>query len=145
MSAITMKYAFTGAMTLLGAALVTAGCSLAPQYKVPEAPNSAAFKEAPTATAIAETQGELGTWKIAQPSDQTPRGNWWVIFDDSTLNALEDQALSANQSVAAAAARVKEARAIQQVTHADLLPTIGAGFGQPGKRLRLPHFSSPTA
>src|ERR1700678_3440359 len=96
MSAITMKYAFTGAMTLLGAALVTAGCSLAPQYKVPEAPNSGAFKEAPTATAIAETQGELGTWKIAQPSDQTPRGNWWVIFDDSTLNALEDQALSAN-------------------------------------------------
>jgi multidrug efflux system outer membrane protein len=129
MSTITVKRVLLGSLTLLSAALLTAGCSLAPQYKVPGVANSTAFKETPPITATAETQGEAGTWKIAQPSDQIPRGKWWVIFDDSTLNDFEEQALSANQNLAAAAARVKEARALQQVSRADLFPTIGAGFG----------------
>ncbi|NPT59300.1 efflux transporter outer membrane subunit [Paraburkholderia elongata] len=129
MSTITVKRVLLGSLTLLSAALLTAGCSLAPEYKVPSVGDSTAFKEAPATTATAETEGELGTWKVAQPSDQIPRGKWWVIFDDSTLNDLEEQALSANQKLAAAAARVKEARALQQVSRANLFPTVGAGFG----------------
>ncbi|MFD1561706.1 efflux transporter outer membrane subunit [Paraburkholderia silviterrae] len=129
MSTSIAKRVLLGSLTLLSAALLTAGCSLAPQYKVPEVASSAGFKEAPATTATAETAGELGTWKIAQPSDQIPRGEWWVIFDDPALNDFEQQALSANQNLAAAAARVKEARALQQVSRADLFPTVGAGFG----------------
>ncbi|ANB75878.1 RND transporter [Paraburkholderia phytofirmans OLGA172] len=129
MSTITVKRVLLGSLTLLSAALLSAGCSLAPQYKVPDVASATAFKEAPPITATAGTEGEAGTWKIAQPSDQIPRGKWWVIFDDATLNDLEEQALSANQKLAAAAARVKEARALQQVSRADLFPTVGAGFG----------------
>lgn len=129
MSTIQVKRVLLGSLTLLGAALLTAGCSLAPAYKVPSVANSAAFKEAPVTTATAGSEGEAGTWKIAQPSDQIPRGKWWVIFGDATLDDLEEQALAANQKLAAAAARLKEARAIQQATRAGLFPTIGAGFG----------------
>jgi multidrug efflux system outer membrane protein len=106
-----------------------AGCSLAPEYKVPAVADSARFKEGPPTTATLGTQDDAGTWKIAQPSDQIARGKWWVVFDDAVLNELEEQALTANQNLAAAAARVKEARAIQQATRAGLFPTIDAGFG----------------
>ena len=129
MSTITVKRVLLSSLTLLSAALLTAGCSLAPQYKVPGVANSTAFKEAPATMATTGTQGEVGTWKIAQPSDEISRGKWWVIFDDPALNELEGQALSANQNLAAATARVKEARALQQVSRADLFPTVGAGFG----------------
>jgi multidrug efflux system outer membrane protein len=129
MSTTTVKRVLVGSLTLLSAALLTAGCSLAPEYKVPGVANSAAFKEAPASTATTGTEAEVGTWKTAQPSDQIPRGKWWVIFDDPILDGLEEQATSANQNLAAATARVKEARALQQVSRADLLPTVGAGFG----------------
>ncbi|WP_206996198.1 efflux transporter outer membrane subunit [Trinickia mobilis] len=129
MSTNKVKRVLWGSLTLLSAALLSAGCSLAPAYRTPNVADSSAFKEAPATTATAEAEGEAGTWKIAQPSDQIPRGKWWVIFDDATLNELEDQALAANQNLAAATARVKEARAIQQATRAGLFPTIDAGFG----------------
>ena len=129
MSNNRVKVALWSSLTLLSAALLTAGCSLAPEYKVPASAASAAFKEAPVTTATAAAEGQAGTWKIAQPSDQIPRGKWWVIFDDPALNDLEEQALAANQNLAAAAARLQEARALQQATRAGLFPTIDAGFG----------------
>jgi multidrug efflux system outer membrane protein len=129
MTTITVKRVLLGSLTLLSAALLTAGCSLAPAYKVPSVAPSTAFKEAPAPTATAATEGAMGTWKIAQPSDQIPRGQWWLIFGDAKLNELEEQARAANQNLAAAAARVQEARGILQASRADLFPTIDAGFG----------------
>jgi multidrug efflux system outer membrane protein len=129
MSTDTIKRILPGSLVLLSAVLSSSGCSLAPEYNVPDAARSAAFKEAPVTMTSAETEGARGSWKIAQPSDQIPRGAWWRIFDDATLDDLEDEALAANPDLAAAAARVREARAILQTSRADLFPTIGAGFG----------------
>ena len=78
---------------------------------------------------------EAGTWKTAQPSEEVMRGEWWTIFDDATLNDLEQQAADANQNLKAAAARVKEARAINQTARAGLFPTIDAGFGPTREKL----------
>ncbi len=110
----------------MAALLVLAGCSLAPKYDVPSTPTSATFKEAPQA---ALTQAEAGTWKIAQPSEEVARGKWWTVFADPKLDELEEQALSANQNLAAATARVKEARAMNQAARAGFFPTLDAGFG----------------
>ena len=30
-------------------------------------------------------------WKVASPQDAMLRGNWWEVFNDPELNALEDQ------------------------------------------------------
>ena len=58
------------------------------------------------------------------------RGEWWTIFDDAHAQRLsKQQAAAANQNLKAAAARVKEARAINQTARAGLFPTIDAGFG----------------
>jgi multidrug efflux system outer membrane protein len=106
--------------------LALAGCSLAPVYEKPDVNAPAAFKETPVEPS---TRAETGTWKTAQPSDQIARGQWWIIFDDATLNGLEQQALDANQNLKAAVARVKESRAIQQTARSGLFPSIDAGFG----------------
>jgi multidrug efflux system outer membrane protein len=105
---------------LLSSLLILAGCSVAPVYQKPDAATPAAFKEAP---AVA------GSWKPAQPSEEVARGEWWKVFGDATLNDLEQQALQANQNLKAAAARVQEARGLQQQARAGLFPELNAGFG----------------
>src|SRR3546814_15943436 len=57
-------------------------------------------------------RSEAGSWQTAQPAEQALRGQWWKLFGDDTLNALEDQAQQANQNLQAAAARLKQARAL---------------------------------
>ncbi|WP_321927716.1 efflux transporter outer membrane subunit [Paraburkholderia guartelaensis] len=118
------KNGFSGS-ALLGALLILAGCSLAPKYEVP-AMSATAFKEAPLQPVAGE---EVGTWKTAQPSEDVVRGEWWKVFEDAKLNELEQQALDANQNLKAAAARVKEARAMNQAARAGLFPSLDAGFG----------------
>jgi len=118
-----IKRAFAGSL-LLGALLVLAGCSLAPTYEVPAAATPTAFKETAPLPA-----SEAGNWKTAQPSEATARGEWWKVFADPKLDELEQQAQDANQNLRAAAARVKEARALNQAARAGLFPTLDAGFG----------------
>ncbi|WP_375294266.1 efflux transporter outer membrane subunit [Caballeronia sp. PC1] len=108
----------------LMAALLLVGCSLAPTYEKPDVNAPSAYKETPALQA-----SEAGTWKAAQPSEEMLRGEWWTIFGDATLDDLEKQAQDANQNLRAAAARVKEARAINQTARAGLFPTLDAGFG----------------
>jgi multidrug efflux system outer membrane protein len=128
------KYVFsrwTGLSSLVASLLVVAGCSLAPAYNGPASGDApAAFKETTPALKSDNSGNQVeGTWKVAQPSEQIPRGEWWTVFDDATLNDLERKALDANQNLKAAAARVEESRAIQQTVRAGLFPTVDAGFG----------------
>ncbi|WP_420998397.1 efflux transporter outer membrane subunit [Cupriavidus sp. 30B13] len=120
---------------LLASLLVLAGCSLAPAYDKPAVP-TAGFKEASadwTQTQI--KPAEAGTWQPAKPSEEVARGEWWTVFGDDRLNALEQQALEANQDLAAAAARLKEARALNQAARAGLFPSLDAGFGPTREQL----------
>jgi hydrophobe/amphiphile efflux-1 (HAE1) family protein/NodT family efflux transporter outer membrane factor (OMF) lipoprotein len=67
---------------------------------------------------------ELGDWKQGEPLDKVPKGEWWKVFSDSTLNGLEAQAVDANQQLKAAMARVQAARATARVARGDLLPSL---------------------
>lgn len=123
---------------LLASLLVLAGCSLAPTYEVPAAPGitQTQFKEAsPDWTPTQLKPGEGGSWQTAQPSEERERGEWWTVFGDAQLNALEQQALDANQNLKAAAARLKEARALVQAARAGFFPTLDAGFGPTREKL----------
>src|SRR5690606_18474669 len=86
------------------------------------------FKEASLSPA------EQQRWKQAQPADDLARGRWWAIFKDPALDALQTQAMQANQDLQAAAARVKQARALQQGARADRIPEMTAGFGASRQR-----------
>ncbi|NPT35210.1 efflux transporter outer membrane subunit [Paraburkholderia xenovorans] len=136
---LSTKKGFTGSV-LLGALMVLSGCSLAPKYEVPSTPTTATFKEAPQQPLSAP---EAGTWKTAQPSEDVARGEWWKVFDDAKLNDLEQQALDANQNLKAAAARVNEARAMNQAARAGLFPSLDAGFGPTRQRVSAASLFEP--
>ncbi|HWZ70686.1 MAG TPA: efflux transporter outer membrane subunit [Casimicrobiaceae bacterium] len=98
-----------------------AGCSLAPKFERPETETPAQFKEL--------TPAERGSWKTAQPAEEQPRGEWWRAFHDPALDQLEADAIAANQTLKAAAARVSQARALVGVAKSDRIPRVDAGFG----------------
>ena len=99
---------------LLAGVLSFAGCAVGPKYKVPTAPAPSAYKE-------------MGDWKTAQPSDQNLGGNWWELFGDPQLNALEQQINVSNQNIKAAVAQYQQARAVLRYYRADYYPTLTAG------------------
>ena len=103
------------------ALLPLAGCMVGPQYKRPAAIVAPSFKEA-TPASFAEQDG----WKPGQPSDTKLKGNWWTIYNDPQLNALEAQVDGANQSLKAAEANFRGARAQIGYERANEAPTIGA-------------------
>ena len=119
-----MKPALKGnALLLLSAALVLTGCAVGPRYSRPQASSPPSFKELPPG------------WKEAQPGDQTLRGKWWEIFQDSQLNLLEDKVNVSNQTLKAAFDQFLQARALVRFHRADLYPAVTAGAAASRNRL----------
>ena len=108
-----------------------AACSMEPVYVRPEIPANAVFKELPRKA----DKDISGDWKIAEPSENVHRGEWWKVFADPTLDALENEAIGANQNLKAAAARIQQSRALTQVARAERSPVLTGGVG--GTRQRV--------
>jgi NodT family efflux transporter outer membrane factor (OMF) lipoprotein len=100
-------------------ALAAAGCNLAPHYQRPETDTSGQFKEA-----VPGDANEAAGWKIAEPKDAALRGNWWELYQDPQLNALEERVSISNQTVAAAEANYRAAHALVAEARAGLFPTV---------------------
>jgi len=96
---------------ILGLLLFSSCTAVGPNYQRPATPEAASWKEG----AASETK----------PLPQ----KWWRLFNDSELNALEERALTANQDLQRAAARVTEARALAGAVKAQRFPTVDANAG----------------
>jgi multidrug efflux system outer membrane protein len=70
------------------------------------------------------TAASPDSWKAAAPSDTSLRGDWWTLFQNPELNSIESLALSRNQDLKIAAARVEEANAEVGVVRAGLFPQV---------------------
>jgi len=88
-------------------------CMVGPDYVRPSLDVGTMYKEAPG-------------WKIAQPSADAPRGPWWEMFGDSTLNTLILELNINNQNIVQAEAQYRQAVAISSASRAPLFPTVGA-------------------
>jgi NodT family efflux transporter outer membrane factor (OMF) lipoprotein len=64
-------------------------------------------------------------WREAAPNDAALKGDWWRLFQDDALNPLVDRALTGNQNLRVAAARLDQARAQLTAAAADLYPSVG--------------------
>jgi outer membrane protein, multidrug efflux system len=91
------------------------GCAVGPKYQRPSAPVPTQFKES-----IAPATQAAGTPPIAY-------NNWWLVFNDPTLNQLENEADSANQDIRVAVARVDQAEAAARYARSFLSPTLSLG------------------
>jgi len=113
----------SGLMVLLAIAVFPlTGCTVGPKYQRPAAEVPPAYKE-------------VGDWKPAQPNDQNLGGNWWELFQDSQLNALEAQVNVSNQNLKAAEAQYTQARALLRYQRADYFPTITGGASATRNRI----------
>jgi NodT family efflux transporter outer membrane factor (OMF) lipoprotein len=102
-------------VAFVGAVYLTSACSFAPHYSRPSTP--------PPPPEYQEADG----WKTAQPADEHSRGAWWEIYQDDTLDALENQVTVSNQNLKAAFARLEQARDQTRIERSFLFPTVTAG------------------
>lgn len=109
------------ALALLG----TAACSLAPE---PEVPAPAAALPASWEAGVAGEDPAPAELPERAPLPHVPL-EWWTAFRDPVLNAVVDTALASNFDLAAAVARVRQARAQAGVARAGLLPSVQLSAG----------------
>ncbi|MFZ0663509.1 MAG: efflux transporter outer membrane subunit [Acidobacteriaceae bacterium] len=118
-----MKAAWLPAAALCLAAVT--GCMVGPKYQRPAVPPPpAAFKELPPPNPPA------GSWKQAQPGNAQStqlKGNWWELYGDPQLNALEAKIAISNQTLKAATEEYFAAREQVRVARSNYFPTLGAG------------------
>jgi multidrug efflux system outer membrane protein len=86
------------------------GCAVWPAYQRPTSDLPAAWRGAPA-------QG-VSTLSVGE--------RWWMLYGDSALNALVEEAFTHNRDLALAAARVDEARALLRVAESQVVPSIDA-------------------
>lgn len=97
--------------------VVLAGCAVGPDYSRPTAAVPARFKEAAPG------------WKVAEPSDQQDRGDWWTVFNDDELSALEAKVNVSNQTIAEFEALYRQSQALVAQARAAYFPTVGITAG----------------
>lgn len=106
-------------LSILLAPLVLAGCMVGPSYKRPSAIVSPQFKELRPAPG----------WNYAKPAlAELPKGTWWTIYNDPSLNELEAQVALNNQNVLEYDARYRNARATINSVRAQLYPTLSGSL-----------------
>ncbi len=104
--------ALVGLAVAVGTAV--SGCSLTPKLTLPDVPVAAAYKEE-------------SPWTPAQPADGLSRGNWWTMYGDDELNALQTRLIEHSPDLAAALARYNQAKAYSDQLRAGLFPSLTLG------------------
>jgi multidrug efflux system outer membrane protein len=116
------------ALALAGAVALFAGCAVGPNYSRPAVAAPTTWKETAVTTNAAVLPAE-----------------WWTIFNDAELDSLEAQAVTANQDLKRAVARVTEARALARVSKAEWYPAISANAAYSRNRLSENRANAPLA
>src|SRR6185437_9545973 len=97
---------------------VLSGCTVGPKYHPPVTQAPAAFKESPAKFS------NNGPWTVAEPQDARLRGNWWEIFNEPELNALEEQLNINNQNIKRYFEDFMEARTLVREARSQYYPTF---------------------
>ena len=108
------------AATFAGLVFLT-GCKIGPSYSRPSALGTNAI---PAQFSVAASGTNGVEWARAGGATKLPGGAWWELFGDPELNRLEELAAAQNQELAAAVARLDEARASVTIARADLFPQV---------------------
>lgn len=121
-----MSLAAAKIISLTTGVLWLAGCSQhlllsPPDYQAPVAQLPAQFKHQPVKYQTSWQAMPQQSWLLSP--------QWWELFNDSVLNGLQQQALSANQTLAQSAARYRQAEALLKQADATRRPQLGAQAG----------------
>jgi len=118
-------------------------CAVGPDFKRPDAPAPQSYTATPLPARTVAGKGPAGRVQTFQHGAEIP-AQWWTMFHSEKLNTLVEQALKANQDVAAAQAALRQANENALAAQGGLFPSFdgkgnvtrqkvsGASFGQPG-------------
>jgi NodT family efflux transporter outer membrane factor (OMF) lipoprotein len=117
-----------------GAALVVlllvAGCTVGPDFHTPEAPSDRAFT-APDEAPVTDQEIRLG---------ERIEGEWWDLFGSQPLSGIVKQATASNRTLAAAEARLAQAREVVTAASGGLLPQIDLAAAASRQKVSLAAF-----
>lgn len=107
------------------------GCTVGPNYKRPALDVPGAYRGVAPDASDKEYQQPEQAKPEQQPTETSAQSfgdeKWWQVFQDPALQELIRTALKNNYDVRIAATRVLQAQAQLGITHADQLPSLGAG------------------
>src|ERR1700744_5466874 len=109
---------------VIGACLLLQGCVVGPRYVAPATQAPPAYKEV---VSQPQQSSDGTTWMPATPQDATVRGNWWEIYHEPELNALEEKLNVSNQNIAQSFQNFMAARAQVRQARAAYYPTVSVG------------------
>ena len=115
----------TPCAALLALAALLAACSQASRHEPPAIDLPATWKTLPAAGAAKSDAAAPEGWISADQAARPLAADWWRGWQDPVLSALMEQAAAHNQTVAAAAASVRQAQALLEQQQAALWPTLG--------------------
>jgi NodT family efflux transporter outer membrane factor (OMF) lipoprotein len=133
------RYCGMGPSAVVGATLCLCGCTVGPDFKRPEPNASAAF--AGTAEQI-RAGGDVTSVPAEKPADVT---QWWTVFQDPALTSLVERAAASNLDLAAAEARIREARATRDAAAAGLYPQVDVNASAVRSRSHTGNFGGVTS
>ena len=110
----------TATLCLLAPLAFASGCAIGPDYTRPNVLTPESFKEQ------AHSSDAKSDWRVAEPGS-VDQSQWWLVFEDPTLNAFMPQLAAANPDVTTARANLRQARAAVREATASFFPTLGAG------------------
>lgn len=109
-------------LALASVALLLAACAAGPDYRPPK-------PEMPVTWALD------APWRTASPDDAAAKGPWWQRFGDAQLDALEQRVLAGSPTLAAAAGRLTQARAVVAAGSSAQLPQLTLGTRDARQRI----------
>ena len=103
-----------------------AACAVGPDFRTPKPPEVSGY----TRDNVSATAAALGTplgapQRFAVGVDVAP--DWWTAFESPALNALVRRALTANPSLEAAQAALRQARELAAAQRGGFWPSVTAG------------------
>ncbi|CAO3381397.1 efflux transporter outer membrane subunit [Azospirillum argentinense] len=116
--------------TALGALTLLSACAVGPDYERPSAAMTPAYKEAgvtPVAFAAPPAPRDDG-WRPAAPG-QAEAGPWWTVFNDPVLDGLMRRVEVDNQSLKAAEAAYRQAKALSDQARSSFFPVLSVSGG----------------
>jgi NodT family efflux transporter outer membrane factor (OMF) lipoprotein len=116
-------------MTVIGLALVLAGCAQLPGASAPPALRNAASYASAESFAAAPA-----AW---------PQERWWSAYGDGQLDTLVEEALAGAPDMAAAAARLQAAEALAGVAASANRPQLSANAALSSDKLSYNHLTPP--
>ncbi|CAO3455549.1 Outer membrane factor (OMF) lipoprotein associated wth MdtABC efflux system [Azospirillum argentinense] len=110
--------------TALGALTLLSACAVGPDYERPSAAVPPNYKESGiTPVAFAPPVPRDDGWRPAAPG-QAEAGPWWTVFNDPVLDGLMRRVEVDNQSLKAAEAAYRQAKALSDQARSGFFPVL---------------------